>query len=285
MKILKIATASTLLALGMGSANATIIDLFTEPAGGQFVNDVQAGVNPKHSWASGLGTTIGGSRDLIVDAIANTVDNGVANVCDGGDQCSRLSVAGGQLSFSNDTGINPGVIGHAEVQWDGDDRSANFDIDNGLNGADLVDQVGCPVAGCDTFVFEVLTADDGFNFSVEVFTDANNWTVVQLLSDGLPGISTLPFDFFQDVNNCGAGVLPVGVLSVTCGNGDTQPAMFTSVNAMRVRINTISNVAQIDLGIGSITKTAPEPQVLALMGLGLLGVVAGVRRRSGKTAA
>jgi len=260
------------------NAQAFVIDLFTDPAL-QTVSDVVNGAGGTFNQSPGPHASIvGGYRDLFVDAISGAVDQPVANgVCDPGDACSELTVAGGVLSFSNDS---PSVNGVAEVQWDGNDNSSTLDY-TGLGGLDFVDQVGCPPGGCDRFTFNVLAADLGFNFAVGVYTDSTHFTEFNLVSDGSTGVDTLFFADFTDPFNCGL-VVPGVINSVTCGAGGVVD--FTDVGAMRLVLNTQDpGIAAVDLAIEGITKTGiPEPGTLALLGAGFAAAGRLARRRRRK---
>lgn len=271
----KLISAFAMLLISM-SASANIIDLFTAPAGGQVVSDVVNGGTGDFNEADDTdapGSIIGGYRDLIANAVSGANDVNNDTICDNIDSCTTLSVFNGVLTLNNDTGVN----GYGEVQWDGNDNSAAFDP-TGLDGANLVNQEGCPASGCTQFTFEVLAADQGFNFTIAVYTDATAFTEFNLVSTGATGPDSFLFSDFENAALCGlgSGVIP-GVNSVTCGSGNTTPVDMTNVGGMFVRLNTQNpGTTAVDLAIGAITKV-PEPGLLALLGMAF--AAAGVARR------
>ncbi len=264
-----------LLAFSMG-ANAATIDLFTVS---DFANDVVnggTGTSSQVSDAAIPSSILGGQRDINANAISNAVDGSVIGVCDGGDQCSRVTISGGNLTVSNDGT----VIGVTTVQWDGADASAIRDtglVATGLGGIDL------RTDGSNAVTFEVLAADLGFNFIVEVYTNAGAFSKVEIPSAGGPLTRTIQFAAFENAGFCGNP--PPGIVSFTCGTGNTVPVNMSNLGAIQLVINTTQpGTAAVDLRIGPIT-TIPEPGVLGLMGVGLFltGFAAIRRRRETKT--
>lgn len=285
MKTKTLLAAALTAALGYSmNAQATIIDLFDDPGSDetpnyQLVQDFVNGVSPVADQFPGGGDTasatiIGGFRDLIVDAIS-----GASLPVTG----STLLVQDGSLQFSNTTSSTTGVNGVGIVQWDGDDDGDDVgDLDaTGLGGLNLINQEGCPVDGCDRFEATVLFADAGFEYNIGVYTDEDNYTILTAdtqFAVNTPYIADYLFDWFQlptgddyflggllfDIEQFGSGV------------------DLTNVGAIQLTLNTNSTLA-VDLTIDSITKTVPEPGMLALMGVGLLaGGLAGRRRQAHK---
>lgn len=288
----KLGIASALL-LASASAQAGIVDLFTDPALGQGVTDNQNGLGVVSTDAfnesGAFPTVLGGYRDLYVDAASGATDINTDGLCNGFDACSRLSVFNGVLSFSNDAAT--GVIGQGEVQWDGNDNSSALTFGN--YSENFYFQDGCPVTGCDAFQFDVIFADTGFLFTIGIYTDGNgagdSWTEVDLLSSGSAGTQSLPFALFDFANTAVCGVPnPVpGVAEIRCG---TNSVDLTNVSAMRLILNGanaaagVTRGAAVDLSIGAITKV-PEPATLALLGAGLMAGGLARARRAKKSAA
>lgn len=284
----KMKTLMAAIALGStlgytASANASVIDLFSEPSpGAQIVRDDLNAVGNLLNGSGnatanqyGIGANIlGGYRDLIIDAQAGAASPDIAR--------ASITVFGGAMSWSNDDGVQS--VG--KVQWDGDDSAGNIrDLNiGGLNNANLVNQVGCPVEGCNTLVAAINRADLGFNYDIGIYTDSTHYSILK--SGTLFGVSTAynstyAFDWF----GLAPGFHFEDGLPFDIVQGSGGAADLTNVGAIEfVVYNTgvcyqsgAPCVVSVDLNIDSITKI-PEPASLALVGLGLFGL-AGLRRR------
>lgn len=283
----QVVSASAMLLASM-SVSANIIDLFDAPVGGQAVADPDSAIGSINvntvSQSGPHANVLGGYRDLIVDAGSGASDVDGDGVCDLTDACSRMVVdtTTGILSFSNDS---PDVVGIGAVQWDGDDSGSPASIatldETGLRsdptdittGIDFRDQDGCPAGGCDRLEFEVVTADLGFDFTIELFSDPTEFTKITLISSGDTGTTALLFHFLENPV-CGGSDVANGVRLVECGPG-AQAVNFDNISAMQVIFNvpigTQGSTAAVDLSIRGVTKTGvPEPSSIALLGLGML---------------
>jgi len=265
------------------SAQADFIDLFSE--GGAVVADVTDGLeaddSENFSEVGSYGSILGGYRDLKVDTISDGKDIGNDGACTVGDSCSTMTVntAENTLSFNNDAGVE----GVGIVQWDGLDNSSALTINSTETGfhENFITQDGCG-AGCDRFQIEVLEADQGFTFTIGVYTDADHWTEFDLISSGDLGIKTFLFSDFTNALGCGFAYPPTsGIAAMRCGGaGNNQVVDFTDVNAMQLIFNVNGGTTAVDLRIGALTKSVPEPGALALFGLGLAAAGLARRRRS-----
>lgn len=288
-------------ALGFGTtASAGIVDLFDDPAlpsGDRVVDETVGGGGcgagaTAGASASGNGcffqfagtNIIGGFRDLFVESVSQDLNAGA-------DVRSSLSAGGSFLSFSN----NAGTVGLGVVQWDGNDNSADLDLD-GLGGANLIIQEGCGPTGCNQFVASVTAADQGFSYAITVVDMFGRISTLQSVSlfaipPNPPEDAVYLFEWFSRDTGCYFELgLPFCIERSGAGTL-TDDINFASVGALQFMVNQGNNVPPlgptpptiaVDLSLSSITKTGekiPEPGTLALAGLALMGM-AGLRRRS-----
>jgi len=268
---LKMVTAAALLTLSAG-AQAGIIDLFSTDQA--FLTDNTLLDSGVESSVSTAGTDIIGlERNIYVELISST---------DAANRNASIGVSSGSLSFSVDSQAS----GVGQVQWDGVDGSIALD-ETGLGGVDITD-----AGALNSFALETIQSDLGYEFVVEAYTDAANWTKISFDAHqvlfGTPLISYIPFAGFTNAALCGA---PLAVLqaidhdlnSITCGTGNTAPVDFTNLGALQFIIDPFGAAGTLDVSLDSI-RTVPEPSVLGLMGAGLLagGLVGRARRKKNK---
>ncbi len=258
---------AALLAVG-GAAQANVVDLFTDPPGGQITNWTKAeGIVTKVTEAGSYPNTIlGGYRDIVLQ-ITNTTGSGQFAT-------AYAAVSGGIFDLS--TAANVTAI--ARVQWDGADNSAALNT-TGLNHANLIQQAGCPVTGCDKFIADVSFADQQFQYQIGVYDMTGNYSVLTSVAPG--GIVTdTPIDFPFAWWGLAAGNHTVdGVtFNISRSVGDVN---FADIGAMEFVVNSDGQTISVDLTLGGVTKTGdvPEPASIALAGLALLGIAAARRRK------
>lgn len=275
MKMHKLAVALAALSFGVISAPtqaATIwIDTFETAqltgGGDLFTDKVAAAGDTGVTITSGVGSSVsgagilGGNRDLYVsmlhDPSPSTTDR------------TEAGVDAGTFRFNNTTGVK----GRGQIQWDGAEATAAIDH-TGLGGIDLTD------GGLNTdFALDIVFADAGFNFSITVYTSATQWTTVALVAnEHLSPITTLiPFSAFTNPGLCGFSNLAIGVKLITCAAGNNVASM-TSVGAIVADIDRFGETAAFDFELDG-AKAVPEPGVLGLLGIGMLGLAAVVARR------
>lgn len=281
MKALKLAglVAATTVSFG---ANAAVIDLFTaeQLLAKDFTNGSFTAADSLFSQSSNDPASIlGGYRDLVVSNFTGGINN-VAG--------SSINVTGGQLFFSTDTS----ATGQAQVQWDGDDSGAGvFDIaatglQTGGLGVDLT-------SGGTLTAFELTTifSDMGWVFEIAMYTDAANYTTVSIDANSVgpdatydflsPHTSYISFAAFANSALCGTYGAAPGVNAITCVGAGADP---TNVGALVATLNVgdpnapdgsgsspQGRTVAVDLQLGAV-RTVPEPSVLALLGLALVGV-------------
>ena len=204
-----------LLALLLGfsqSALSAVFDAFTEV---QVASDViDGGSGDSQSTATGIGSIVGGQRDINANALSGSDDVGGDGACTTGDKCSVLAISGGTLRFNNDTGLT----GTGIVQWDGPDQDIAL-VEDGI-GIDLsATQLG--------FELTVLEADQPSQITLEAYSNSAAYTIATIDIPAVPAGSPLALTIaFADLETC---TNTGGFAALECAPGDVpvDPVSYT----------------------------------------------------------
>ena len=316
----KVAVAAAVAGLGL-AAHATVVDTFNlPPVGAQSLIDSSPYVAVPATTATnqiGYANTfsgsssdiIGGYRDLFVSKIG---------LPDKPNSSVTLNVADGSLNYSSTSN----AYGFGIVRWDGANLgnpallpaspesapvSANqFNSTLNLAGLSNVNLL----ASSSAFSLGVDYSDFGFGLALEVYTDATHWSKLLLHAittdpDGngtdVPYTETVAFNDFLGVPNLVKQIKTDGALLWTGSDG---AADFSNVGALQGIINAVAYAPYVaasgvttntpigpqtfqvatgalDVSV-NLVQTVPEPESLALVGLGLLGLAATRRRQNSK---
>ena len=291
--------SAALLATGsMGAQAETVIDLFDTPQSTLSVCYIDTTIDPNVTACSDGGTAgqggeessrvssaggdiVGMERDLFIEATGSDIDPDTGiHIAGAESEISVTAGGGGVLSWSNDSGAES----IATVQWDGVGDT---------NPEDLVFNLGLDLSGETQFVVDVRSSDLNFEFSINLYTDADTYTKITLLSDQVsppggpePGLAltswTTTAEFLCASFGNPVPTPPLGqgdfdqVVSVECGSDGVVD--LANIGAIEAVFNT-AGTAEVDLSIRSIIAV-PVPSTLALFGGSLIafGMMLGRRK-------
>ncbi|MYM62009.1 PEP-CTERM sorting domain-containing protein [Pseudomaricurvus sp. HS19] len=254
----------------MSNAAEVVIDFFDSSAAGfpflQLVDDDDTDLVGDFVTDDGpVATILGGYRDVEVVCLDGcTFDSGPAVGLPNGSE-SSVTIAGGLFSFNNDSG----VVGEARINYDGLGGA-------GLGGVDLT-----AGGAINALVLDVFSSDGGISnewyFQIYVEDQSGGFSVVtlQALEVIAPG-GSFPL-FYSMFTDC-------ALANVECSAGDTIPVDLTDVDVITILLNVNNGsglLDDLDLRLRGISAKVPEPEMLSIMGLGLLvmGLAGGRRRR------
>lgn len=223
---------------------------------------------------------LGGNRDIFItktgeastDIIGQSTNTNVAFV-----------LGNNRFEWSN----QESAYGEVVVRWDGvsaalgaDDGAAGeftraqFDATTNFSG------LGLDMAAAGSFLqFLVLKSDIGFDFRVELFTDADSFAYVDLASQAHLNEESTPIPLSAFTATCGLG-FPVpnpaeDVNEVFCSNTDFS---LNDINVIQISLRTRPSDREVDTTIDQ-ARLIPEPGTLALAGLTLVGLALQRRRK------
>jgi hypothetical protein len=281
MKISKTALATALAAMcvigNSAYAAEVVVDLFTDPAAGHDVSTAIIGTFDTDQAGAFPASIIGGYRDISITKLTDNI--GAANQGD-----ATMTAGSGVLSLDNATGVTSRGV----ITWDGSNAAGNdgasVDV-TGLAGYDLT--MGGLV---NTFLADILYADLGFDYEINVWDmDGSMATLSAGIQFGVPaGVyeSHYAFDWFNlptgqycdGVNAPPLCANPLTQLNFFITRGGNLGAIdFENIGALQLVLTNV-NTASVDFALGKV-RAVPEPSILALVGLGLLGMASLGRRK------
>ena len=248
--------ALTMVGGAQAANNTSTIDLFST-AQAKLTDTTIVGVVASEIGNLLDNTILGHFREIMVDQKSNA----------GFAEESTIGVSGGLLKFSNEFGASS----TGTVRWDGMSVVAGGAINvTGLGGLDIGNVL------TDFFELKVTFADGVYNFRIDAYTSATQWSTVEIMANqhALPVTTYIPLAAFLDCTN----MVPPGppLVTVTCGVGGAVD--FDNLGALQAVIDVAGTAAALDLALNQVT-VVPEPNAIALVGLALIGAGVASRRR------
>lgn len=279
-KLARTACFCALAAAGMTSAHAgpVVIDEFN---GNQLLEDATTngqGVAAINYVAAGI---LGGNRDLFVTKTGNAVS-------DASNRATSVLISFDGTNNVFEWANQQSAFGEAVIRWDGNSSApvdgdlngeltrAEFDASankTGLGGFNL-ESLG------EFFQFSVISSDIGFDFRIELFSDAGTgFAYVDLASQAHINDESTPIPLTSFTALCGTPFenvpvtvgLPPDVNELYCGTGFD----LNNIGMIQITLRTAGNT---DTVIDDF-RVIPEPGTLALAGLTLVGLALQRRRK------
>jgi len=165
--------------------------------------------------------SVGGFRKVWVEETADPNDFRMR---------SQVSQATRIASHSEDSGVE----GFQVMIWDGSSAVPTGPDDFVRDGLGVDLRSGCPIGAPQAISFTVTGAQENpVDITVDVFTDANNWSSAQTTNPAGTGVAqSVTFRFDSDFSQ---------------GGGATGPADFANVGALRLRLDPNGDSTQFDI--------------------------------------